>query len=134
MTDFNWSQFGSTSGFMSFKEIGDSIAGELVAIRIGKDFNQADCPELIVRTDDGDITVTAGQKALQNRLSEVRPQVGERVGIAYSGVGEAKPGRAPAKLFTVQVRGADGTVRVAGEQTPAPTPTPAPAAAASSLI
>lgn len=142
MTDFDWNQFGSTSGFWKADNVGDSIAGEVIAVRIGKDFNRNDCPELVVRVDgDEDITVTAGQKVLQNRLAEVRPQIGEKVAIVYSGVGDSKPGQAPAKLFTVQVRGTDGQLRQAPAETgaePAPAAAPTPPAvsqpAASSLV
>ena len=134
--DFNWDEFGSTSGFMAFREIGDAIAGEVLAVRKGKDFNGGPCPELVIRTDDGDVTVTAGQTVLQSCLAEVRPRAGEKVAITYSGVGDAKPGKAPAKLFTVAVRDAAGQLRTAPEaSTPAPAATPAPApAAATSLI
>lgn len=140
MSDFNWDEFagGGDGSFVAFKELGDSVTGEVLAVRIGKDFNGGPAPELVLRDDAGDERiVTAGQKVLQSALASIRPTVGERIGIAYSGVGEAKPGKAPAKLFTVQVRGTDGTVRSTEEQgsTPAPAATPAPApAAATSLI
>jgi hypothetical protein len=134
--DFNWDEFGSPSDFMAFKEIGDAIAGEVLAVRKGKDFNGGPCPELVIRTDDGDVTVTAGQTVLQSCLAEVRPRTGEKVAITYSGVGDAKPGKAPAKLFTVAVRDAAGQLRTAPQASaPAPAATPAPApAAATSLI
>lgn len=134
MSDFNYDQFASNGDHIKWENVGDSVAGEIIVVRIGKDFNGADCPELVVRTDDGeDRIVTAGQKVLQNRLTEVRPRPGERVGITYSGVGDAKPGKAPAKLFTVQVRGTDGQLRSAGEGADSasqPQPQPAPQAPA----
>jgi hypothetical protein len=127
--DFDWNEFQGSGGglFASFKEVGDTVVGTITAIRKGQDFNSNVCPELVLRTDEGDeLIVTAGQKMLAAALATERPSVGDRIGIKYSGVGEARPGKAPAKLFEVQVGRAS---------TPAPAATPAPApAAATSLI
>jgi hypothetical protein len=121
--DFDWSEFAGSGGgaFASFKEVGDSVVGTITAVRKGKDFNGGVCPELVLTTDDGEeCIVTAGQKMLQSALATERPAVGDRIGIRYSGVGDAKPGKAPAKLFTVEVGRAN-----------APAATPAPAASTS---
>lgn len=124
MSDFNWDQFANASGFWTAENVGDSIAGDILTIRIGQDFNKQPVPELVIRTAEGDdVAVTAGQVVLKRLLAEIRPQVGEKIGITYTGAGEAKPGKAPAKLFTVQVRGTDGQLR----QAPAAA-APAPAA------
>lgn len=127
MSGFNWDDFANGE-FVKFENVGDSVSGEVRSVTVGEDFNGQPCPKLLIATDGGDDrTVTAGQKVLQSRLSEVRPQPGERIAIVYTGVGDAKPGKAPAKLFTVQVRGVDGALRQAPEGESA---TPAPAAAA----
>lgn len=143
MSGFNWDDFAN-GDFIKFENVGDSVAGEVRSLTVGQDFNGAPCPKILIATDEGDErTVTAGQKVLQSRLAEVRPQVGEKVAIVYSGVGDAKPGKAPAKLFTVQVRAVDGSLRQAPEAeattatAPAPAAVPAPPVpqpAASSLV
>jgi hypothetical protein len=74
-------------------------------VRQGSDFNQNPCPELVLEQDDGEeITVTAGQVMLKRALAEKAPQTGDKIRITYSGVGDGRPGRAPAKLFTVDVK------------------------------
>lgn len=97
----DWSKYKSS--FMKFEQIGDSIAGDIVAITDGDDFNGNPCPQLTLDTEDGVRKVTCGQKMLQAALAEREPQEGDHITITYSGVGEGKPGRAPAKLFTVEV-------------------------------
>lgn len=127
MSDFDYDQFASNGDHMKWTNVGDAVAGELVVVRVGKDFNGNDCPELVIRQDDGeDVIVTAGQKVLQNRLAEVRPVVGEKVAITYSAIGTAQPGKAPAKLFAVVARHKDGQLRQASYS--GETPAPAPAA------
>lgn len=111
-----WDRFGSTgSSFIRFAEIGDSVSGTITEINIGEDFNKAPCPELKVDTEDGVKTLTAGQRMLQVALAEKRPDVGDYVTITYHDNGPGKPGRAPAKLFRVDVKRASETASVGAE-------------------
>lgn len=108
MTDHDWDQYKKTGGYVSFKEVGDSVVGTIKSVRTGTDFNFNPCPELVLILDDGEErTLTAGQVMLSAALTEKRPQVGQKIRIVYSGIGEAKPGKAPAKLFTVDVKDGD---------------------------
>lgn len=100
---FDWNEYKSTGDFVTFDNIGDKAVGEVLAVRRGQDFNGNPCPELVLSTEEGEKTLTVGQKVLRARLADEAPQVGDRIAIVYSGVGEAKPGRAPAKLFDVSV-------------------------------
>jgi len=119
MADDFWDQFKQTDGWITFKEVGDHVVGDILAIRSGSDFNGDPCPELIIRSDDGEErTLTAGQVMLKSELAAQAPQVGDRIRIVYSGVGDAKPGKAPAKMFDVAVKAKD------------PNATPPPAMAA----
>lgn len=92
--------------FVKFENIGDNVVGIIKDIREGRDFNGNPCPLLVLEvSDDGDEkTLTAGQVLLKAALAEMSPQVGDRIRITYSGVSEAKPGKAPAKEFTVDVK------------------------------
>ena len=101
---YNWEEFTNNGDFVSFKEIGDQVVGVIKQIRTGKDFNGNPCPELILDVDGEEKTVTAGQVLLKAALAEKAPQVGDKVRIIYSGIGEARPGKAPAKQFTVDVK------------------------------
>lgn len=114
---FEWDNYGSGRTFASFKEVGDKVRGRIIDIREGTDFNGRPCPEVEFQEDDGGVVVwTVGQVVGQQRLAEVAPQVGWYLEVRYSGHGEGKPGRAPAKLFTVEVidRG-DNTAQEASE-------------------
>ncbi len=112
---FDWNEYKSTGDWVTFDSVGDKVVGQVLAIRVGKDFNGQPCPELVLRTDEGDKTLTAGQKVLKARLAEEQPQVGDRIAVVYSGVGDAKPGKAPAKLFDVEVQRSDVAVASSGQ-------------------
>jgi hypothetical protein len=102
---FDYDSYTVTGSFVKFENVGDSVVGIIKQVREGKDFNGNPCPELILEDDDGDErTVTAGQVLLRAALAEKAPQPGDKIRITYSGVGEGKPGKAPAKLFTVEVK------------------------------
>lgn len=115
---FDWNEYKSTGDWITFENVGDRAVGQILAIRQGQDFNGNPCPELVIRTDEGDKTLTAGQKVLRARLAEEGPQVGDRIAIVYSGVGDAKPGRAPAKLFDVSVSRGDAAGAAASSGQP----------------
>jgi hypothetical protein len=138
MSDF-WDEFQSNGDFVAFKNYGDAVVGEVLAVRKANDFNGNPCPELIVRTDAGDEkTVTAGQVMLKAALADARPTKGDRVAIVYTHDGEGKPGKAPAKCFDVQVKrvGTTGPDPVAAQPQPQPqAQQPAePAVSASALL
>jgi hypothetical protein len=96
---------GSSGEFVKFENVGDNVIGIIKTVREGRDFNGNPCPELVLENDEGEErTLTAAQVLLKAALAEKQPQAGDRVRITYSGVGDAKPGKAPAKLFTVDVK------------------------------
>lgn len=101
---YNWDEYKNSGDFVSFKEVGDHVIGIIKMIRTGTDFNDKPCPELIIEDAQGDErTVTASQVMLKAALAEKAPQIGDRIRIVYSGIGDAKPGKAPAKQFTVDI-------------------------------
>jgi len=106
MSEFNWDDYAQAGDWVSFNEVGDQVVGRIKSVRIGTDFNGNPCPELVLEVnDEGDEqTLTAGQVMLKAALAEKAPRVGDRIRIIYSGIGDAKPGRAPAKLFQVDVK------------------------------
>lgn len=100
-----WDSFGAGDRF-KFINPGDHIEGELVGLSATDFGGTADLtPVLTLRSNGGDRDVTASQKVLQNRLAEQAPEVGDWVSIRYDGEADsARPGRSPAKLFTVTVK------------------------------
>ena len=103
---FDYDKYATNGGaYMKFENVGDQIVGVIKEVREGRDFNGNPCPELVLEDDDGDErVVSAGQVLLKAALAEKAPQKGNKVRITYSGIGDAKPGKAPAKLFTVDVK------------------------------
>lgn len=115
---YNWDEHKQTGGFVSFAEIGDSVEGQVVAVRTGSDFNGNPCPELIIRTSDGDRTLTAGQVMLKSALAAEAPQAGDTIRIVYSADGQAKPGKRAPKLFNVAVTRGNGQPPAAAQYGP----------------
>jgi hypothetical protein len=102
----NWSKY--RSDYVSFSDVGTSVEGTIVSLTEGSDYNGQACPQLVIDTADGVRTVTAGQTMLKAALAEHEPDEGDWIRITYTGDGERKPGRAPTKLFAVEVRRASG--------------------------
>jgi len=106
---FDYNKYRNTGDYFKFEEVGDQIVGVVKLVREGRTFNGEPCPELVLETtgEDGSVdekTVTASQVRLKAALAEKRPQEGDKVRITYSHVGEASPGKAPPKEFTVDVK------------------------------
>lgn len=103
---FDYTKYASGTGeYVKFENVGDQVIGVVKQVREGRTFNGNPCPELVLEDESGEErTVTAGQVMLRAALAEKQPQPGDKVRITYSGVGDAKPGQAPPKLFTVDVK------------------------------
>lgn len=100
----------STGDYVRFDAVGDSVAGEIVAISVHTFEDGKRAPKLVIRTDDGERTLTAGQMQLLAKLAEARPEVGDRIAIVHTGV-ERRSGGKTLKQFDVTVkRGAPSKV------------------------
>jgi hypothetical protein len=104
--------------FVTWNEPGDEIAGDVVDVRKGTDFNGGPCPELVIRTDDGeDHVLTAGQahlKALIMHPDSGRPVTGDRVQVKF--VRTEKADKGMKKVFELNIKrgGAKGTEAAGG--------------------
>jgi hypothetical protein len=105
-----WDKFGGVGDRFKFVSPGDTIEGELLNLTSTDFGGTADpVPVLTIRTSDGPREVTASQTVLVSRLVESGPEVGDQIRIRYDGDSDkARPGRSPAKLFTVTVKRKDG--------------------------
>jgi hypothetical protein len=133
MTVIDWTEFGGANGDypepFKFLEVGDAIAGEITQLSIATMPDGTRIPSLYIRIADGTIwSVLASQRQLQGLLASNRPATGDRVAIVMTGLGEAKPGKSPAKLFELQLKRGDET------GTPAVVPAPAPAAPVAAVV
>ena len=109
--------------FVKFDNIGDSISGQVTAIRAHRFDDGKVVPQVLLVTDDGEErTMTAGQVQLKAKLAEQRPETGDHIKVTLSNI-EKRAGGKTLKHFDVEVArgGAPGA---------APAPVVAPAAAA----
>lgn len=103
-----------SGGFVSWESVGDEIAGDVIDARKGVDFNGRPCPELVIRTDDGeDRIMTCGQANLKAQILEQKPMPGDRIKVAFVRTEKAEKGQK--KVFEVKVAsgGAKGTAAAA---------------------
>lgn len=126
---FDWNKFKDGERF-KFVKAGDNIEGKILNITTTTFGGSADpTPVLTLQTDRGVVTeVTASQSVLCSRLAEAGPDVGDTIYITYDGDADnAKPGRSPAKLFTVVVKRAGEVAAPTTATPPADATAPDPA-------
>ena len=58
----------------------------------------------IIRTPNAEEYMTPRNKVLTSLLNRLNPEVGDLIYIRYDGLGKARPGRNPPKIFTVYVK------------------------------
>lgn len=118
---FDWKKFKDGERYKFVNE-GDHIEGNVVQISTTDFGGTADpTPELHLQTSSGAVvTVTASQAVLCSRLAEQAPEVGDHVSITYDGPDPkgGRPGRNPAKLFTVVVKRGETTTAPATQTLP----------------
>lgn len=104
-------------------EIGDAIVGTITSLTVS-DNEYGKCPVIGVTTDADEARVVyASQYQLQSLLAEAKPNVGDRIAIAFTAI-QPRPGGKTLKEFDVKVVPANATN---GNGTAAPAPAQAPA-------
>lgn len=88
--------------FVKFDQIGDTVSGKVIAVRKHVWDDGSVSPQLLLETEDGEKTLTAGQVRLKAALAEKRPQPGQHVTITLTDV-EKRAGGKTLKIFDVQV-------------------------------
>jgi len=88
--------------FVKFETVGDSVTGTVLDVSIHTFEDGKRAAKLVIRTAEGDRTLTAGQLQLAAKLAEARPNVGDKLTINFVGV-EKRTGGKTLKQFTVSV-------------------------------
>ena len=89
--------------FVKFEEIGDSVSGNVTAIRAHRFDDGKVVPQVLLVTDDGEErTMTAGQVQLKSKLAEQRPEAGDHLKVTLSNI-EKRAGGKTLKHFDVVV-------------------------------
>ncbi len=102
---FDWAPFTGTAGDdtvqWSPNKIGDKIVGYLIHVEVvSTKFGPR--PLMLLDTDDGTRKVWCSSVGLRASLSEQNPQVGDKVGILFTGEEDTGKGN-PMKVFKVKV-------------------------------
>lgn len=94
MTDYEELAGGGT--FAKWEEHGDTVEGRIAAFSLdgGTDFNKDVCPQMIVETEFGNVTINGGQAALRRLMTEyaTRLVAGHGTKVVYRGDYETKHG------------------------------------------
>ncbi len=108
----------TASEYVKFENVGDHIAGEVLAVQVHRWDDGTACPKLVIATDDGEEkALTASQMRLKAALAEQRPEAGDHISVTFREV-EKRPGGKTLKHFDVTVtRGGAGSEKAAA---PAP--------------
>lgn len=88
--------------FWKADQIGAQIAGVVVRIGLGTDFNGNACPQIVLETTDGEKTVNCGQANLKAQMMALnpRPKPGDKMRITFSSTEKATKG--DIKIFTIE--------------------------------
>jgi len=108
------------SDYVKFETVGDSVAGNILAVQVHRFDDGKVAPKLIIETDDGDEkALTAGQVRLRAALAEQRPEAGDHITVTLTEI-EKRAGGKTLKHFDVQVTraGAAAAAKPAGPTVP----------------
>lgn len=106
-----WASIPASGGnYIKWDQPGKTIVGTVTSKSVGTDLQGQPCPQLGIRTDDGDDhTLSASQAALKSMILEAAPNVGDRIAVKYVG-DEKRDGGKTLKRFEVQVKAAEPAV------------------------
>jgi hypothetical protein len=103
-----------TGDYVSFVDVGDSVTGVITGLSTKTWDDGKTDPQLTIRTEDGEKTLTAGQVRLKAALAEHRPNVGDTIWIKLSQI-EKRTGGKTLKHFEVAVQPKGGPKPAAPE-------------------
>lgn len=111
------------SDYVKFENVGDGVAGKVIAVQVHRFDDGKVAPKLIIETDGGEEkALTAGQIRLKAALSEQRPEPGDHISVVFSQE-EKRPGGKTLKHFDVTVtRGGAPAAAAAPAAQPAAAP------------
>jgi hypothetical protein len=99
---WNDPDFAIGGDYIKFDQIGDTVTGKVIAVRKHVWDDGSVSPQILLETEDGEKTLTAGQVRLKAALAEKRPQPGQHLTITLTEV-EKRAGGKTLKIFDVQV-------------------------------
>lgn len=123
---FDWSNFEEPTEFpdrFKFVTPNDHIAGTITNLRVTNFGGKSDdTPEIWIDTGQAELSIVASEVNLRRQLSQLRPRIGDRIAIVFTGLGKVtQAGRSAPKLFEIEVKPGG----VAQPDTPPPATSPA---------
>lgn len=115
MSVWDTPELQTSSEYVKFENIGDTVSGTVVNITAHKWDDGSVSPQILLSTSEGQQTVTAGQVRLKALLAEKRPEVGDGLTITMTGV-EKRAGGKTLKLWDVEVISGGGDSAATAEQ------------------
>lgn len=94
--------FAIGGDYVKFDNVGDTVTGKVIAVRKHTWDDGSVSPQLLLETEEGEKTLTAGQVRLKAALAEKRPQPGQHITITLTDI-EKRAGGKTLKVFDVQV-------------------------------
>lgn len=107
--------------YIKFEQPGDTVTGKILVLKLHRFDDGSVAPQLLLDTEQGEKTLTAGQVRLKAALAESRPEEGDTITVTLTQV-EKRAGGKTLKHFDV------GVIR-AGDPAAAAPPKPAASAA-----
>ncbi len=102
MSVWDTPELQTSSEYVKFENVGDTVSGTVVNITAHKWDDGSVSPQILLQTVEGQQTVTAGQVRLKAMLADKRPEVGDLLKITMTGV-EKRAGGKTLKLWDVDV-------------------------------
>ncbi len=102
MSVWDTPELQTSSEYVKFENVGDTVTGTVVNITAHKWDDGSVSPQILLQTVEGQQTVTAGQVRLKAMLADKRPEVGDLLKITMTGV-EKRAGGKTLKLWDVDV-------------------------------
>ena len=108
--------------YVTFENEGDTIKGQITGIYAHTFVDGKVAPKLTLDTDQGQKILTAGQFQLRQKLSDLRPNIGDTITVTFTGMNNLGGGRTM-KLFDVDVaKSGAAAPQVAAVDAPSLTP------------
>jgi len=99
-----WADIPRGGQYAKWEDVGDRVVGTVTGTAVGSTMDGTACPEITVKTEDGDeLTITAAQAMLKAALMDDPPEVGDVIDIKFVGV-DTRGGRTLKKFLVTVVR------------------------------
>jgi hypothetical protein len=121
-TQHPWSDMSTGDGaYARWTEPGQQIVGTILELGVGTDLQGNNCPQLTIRTNDGEQIVTCSQAQLKSKIIALHQttgiNVGDKIAIIFTG-SQSRAGGKTLKEFDVSLKTSDQLQQAPTNQKP----------------